>query len=730
MRENPTGLSPDLDRLVWTAVTLLLEGHDGASLVWFHSLSRALLLYANTPVTVGGRSREAPCRGIDPRQSLPSPETVFRRMGIDEESLIRELARARARDDVAPRLPRVWAEALVPAPVWPVVAATAADGPRVASARLQQLLDLEGERVLAPTRSRPEGGRVSRGHLAVFVSATHRLFAVLVALRGRGVGVPYVEHWSACPPRPKLKAHEANTDQTGPPRTTLRIVHRHLDNNVKRLLGLQPGQDELAAIGRVSQRHLRHSGAIKALRNRTLFDLLAVVGMRGGALVRLRRCDFEPQHRCLDGVLRPAVGLRPRKGLARDEVRWKVLPEALALEICAYTAALERVAPETLEPAGALIAAKPSSPNRGMDRHALHGLFAGADRSDANPRIALVPFSLPALNGEIGDNPATYLGYSPHRLRHSALKMTREGARRYVADMDLEMDPECLSEVLLDHDVRSDRYGYGDLSNAQGREKWTAVAIEVNWQMLTGDMGARKALDADGFRAAVRERNAVAAEIGQLRHQIDRSFAAMETTARSTPRSDAIMKQILELLRAQTEVTLDHRHERRLEARLRELDVELERIRNDPARVVLVPDDAPPGAERVDLDRIEREETVACVAIVPALGAMPAVRDWITVNELADLAGVSRPSARRWAGGQLLPFPARDPRNPWVTEVPPVDRGVHSRRRRIAVTHMSSEFLAPAARRRLLEEQLATWPVGWSLEECQRPLVIPDTCQA
>ncbi len=726
-RDRPPGLPEEIDRLVWVVTGVLLDGSERATVSWLHALARTLLLYANTPATVGGVIRDAPVQGLPPRRSLRSAESGLRRMGIDEDKLVAGLEAARARDDLAPRLPRAWAETLLAPVVWPAVAAVAQDGPRVAAARLQRLLDSESERKINPTRARPDGGFVSRSYLMAQSSAMHRLFAALVTLRARGARLPFLDAWTSVPQRPQVTALDANTDRSGPPRTTLRLVHRSLDARVKELLLIEDGQDELAAVQRATIKRLER-GVLTAARNRIIFDLLAVIGMRCGALQALRRCDFEPRHRCLDGKPRPAIALRPRKNLPHNLVRWKVLPDALALEIVVHSTVLKRVVGTELDPEGPLIPAQPSKPELFPTRTTLQTLLAGKVPSPTHPsgRVALVPFSIAALHGEITDDPDSYLGYSPHRLRHSALQLAREGARQYMTDNGLEMDPECLSEVLLDHEVDSDRYGYADISTERGREKWTAVAAEVNWQMLTGDMGARKAQDAAGFRAAVRERNAVTAEIELLQQRIDSAFAAMERTARVTRRGDDAMTQILNLLRAQAGVSFELSLERRLETRRRELDVELERIRHDPNRLVLLPDDAPPEDQRVDLDRIERDEAAVGGGMVLSFGGKPAVRDWITVNELAELASVSPASARRWASGQLLPFPAGDPRNPWLTPVPPVDQGTHARRRRIAAAHLSPEFLAPPARIQLLEQQLAGWPVGWSIEECERPLELAD----
>ncbi|MGH2863144.1 MAG: hypothetical protein ACRDLT_16820, partial [Solirubrobacteraceae bacterium] len=65
----------------------------------------------------------------------------------------------------------------------------------------------------------------------------------------------------------------------------------------------------------------------------------------------------------------------------------------------------------------------------------------------------------------------------------------------------------------------------------------------------------------------------------------------------------------------------------------------------------------------MDLDAIEAETLAETGQLQP--GALPAVRNWVTVGEFAYICSLSPSQAREWARGRHLPFRSGDPRRPW-----------------------------------------------------------------
>jgi hypothetical protein len=57
--------------------------------------------------------------------------------------------------------------------------------------------------------------------------------------------------------------------------------------------------------------------------------------------------------------------------------------------------------------------------------------------------------------------------------------MVREGGRDYCAEHGIPVRPEVVASALLDHDIRSDPYGYGDLNTLHGRERLSRHGAQI-----------------------------------------------------------------------------------------------------------------------------------------------------------------------------------------------------------------------------------------------------------
>jgi hypothetical protein len=234
--------------------------------------------------------------------------------------------------------------------------------------------------------------------------------------------------------------------------------------------------------------------------------------------------------------------------------------------------------------------------------------------------------------------------------------------------------------------------------------------------MLTTDQGARRARDGARYRRCLSRRKVLTEELARLKRE---GSQLLDDTSR---RGDLAMRTLMQVR------SLD---EERDEVRdcPSELEREIERLRNDPATQVAVPDHLDHEQRSDQFQEIEREIDGQAPPTTEPVPPTP-VRDpaWLTIPETADVLEVSYPWVARWANAKSLPFPDGDPRNPWQADAVPIDATLGPRRRRLAVSGINPRYLAPPAQRRRLAEILARFPAGWSEEHCRAPLRIraPD----
>lgn len=167
---------------------------------------------------------------------------------------------------------------------------------------------------------------------------------------------------------------------------------------------------------------------------------------------------------------------------------------------------------------------------------------------------------------------------------------------------------------------------------------------------------------------------------------------------------------IAEILRSQEEKD-------RIREELMMVSEDSDRIRRgDPSRMVSVPDEVPDSDCQVDLEEIERQLFGA--ALLPT-GQPPTdlpIRNWLSIDEFAELAGVSSKQVRLWIKGESLPRgPTGHPTRPWEPNSIPVDEALGRNRRRVVVDGLNEKWLNQTAERsQRLKEIVSDWPTNWA----------------
>jgi len=265
--------------------------------------------------------------------------------------------------------------------------------------------------------------------------------------------------------------------------------------------------------------------------------------------------------------------------------------------------------------------------------------------------------------------------------------------------------------VLLDHQIPKDPYGYAGISSEEGREHYSRVAIAGIWRLLTSDDGARKVLDAEALRRALRERTALETEMTRLRAQIDRAHEELRAAPLSAVKRTKDFGLAVDLLGRQAQLSWTQDAERRVADRLSDLNAQIERLKHNPAYRIALSDDAPAEAMNVTAEMIELEET----GIRSNRGRpVRRLRDWLTPKEFADWYGVGEATVRRWLRGAGVR--SGDVSAPWEPDdVPVID--ISARRRVILVDKIKPTCVTDVARLDALEERLGTWPGGMAYDD-------------
>lgn len=672
----------------------------------------ALNAYAVTPSHLGEAVAARP-----PLDRCPDANSTLRRRGLTRADLARDWKdRVGEVGPAAAHLDLGLLTELVPPQLWPTIAWIVSEGPGCAVSRIEIALQEVSQRSAPLTRARPEPSLMSASTVKLYATAFRRILTILVEMRSRQLFLPDLEPWSHLPRVRVPRTAEAHTDTSAPDLRLLRTVWRRLNDDLQARLGVTTFDDELTAAATIPIRRLER-GVWPLARTRALVLVLLLTGTRVGAALDLRVADYTRLRLCPLGDRRPTLDLRPGKTLSHEEIRRRALPvtagRVIDLMLVVNLRLAGRIPPDASladepgrghDPQAALFPGTLTRPMRPWCYSSVWELFSGRQPWSRRPEGSLPLFPRPV------DAPDEFpRGYSPHRLRGAALQLVRNHGPDYCQEHGLAVDPEAISEVLLDHNVRSDRYGYADINTKQGRERWCAVGAEINWETLDGERGAVRVPDTAAYEALLVESLDLELELARIKREFD-------GTVQSARGRAAVDSSVL------LEVLAINEQRSRVEGEFAEVRVRLTELRTDESTwVTLCSGEEPPdeGLEAVERRVLGRKGLESREIPSP-------VREWLTVTELAETVGVSPATARRWVRGTHLPRNPGDPRRPWEPDGIPVDRTLGDRRQRIWLPGVKPGLFSSDLQRASLAELVATWPSGWSKQQCMRPVEIPS----
>lgn len=310
--------------------------------------------------------------------------------------------------------------AIVP-PTWvPIVAALIADGPDIGAARAQAAIyDYSLDTVQANRRRTT--GRRSRASVQQMRYEATRLLQTMYCLRA----LPACQHWTHAPKLDMPDMPQGGYETVAPHVETVRQAWHDVTNEIYDRLGVGTIEEELRALDSLPDAKLATHGLWRPVRDRLLLVLMVLTGGRRNAIARLRREDYIPDHEgplpdCRRGAV---LGLPPRKGKGRDEVRRKPIPREAALVFDTYLVLMDRLLAcrgHAPVPADApLLVAEPAHYTKPIREAWLHHRVAGK----ANKWLPLVPRDARHLPKHVPEAERIYCGYTPHEYRHFANKL-------------------------------------------------------------------------------------------------------------------------------------------------------------------------------------------------------------------------------------------------------------------------------------------------------------------
>ncbi len=290
---------------------------------------------------------------------------------------------------------------------------------------------------------------------------------------------------------------------------TVRQAWHDVTNEIHDRLGVGTIEEELRALDSLPDAKLATHGLWRPVRDRLLLVLMVLTGGRRNAIARLRREDYIPDHEgplpdCRRGAV---LGLRPRKGKGRDEVRRKPIPREAALVFDTYLVLMDRLLAcrgHAPVPADApLLVAEPAHYAKPIREVWLHHRVAGGK---ANGWLPLVRRDARHLPKHITEDERIYCGYTPHEYRHFANKLAERAGEiwneRYPATGGEANPPiSYYAAALLDNGgIEQDlRALYGDRLTTAMLEVVSGRAAEIGWEILTTDVGLRKRPDVAAY---------------------------------------------------------------------------------------------------------------------------------------------------------------------------------------------------------------------------------------
>jgi len=607
------------------------------------------------------------------------------------------------------------AELIEPA-AWPGLRQLIEDGPRSAVRKVETALYRYSRTEVRATTARPQGGRVTRQTVELRRDAYRRIMRILRDLHTLQYPAAALEPWSAVPPIQIPDIVPERTDRSAPQLDLVRAVVQQLDREIDERLGATE-TTKLAAIERLSPVQLFQAGVARNLRHLVTIALLATLGPRVSALAAVRADDYDPRHRFPDGNVGPALRFYPGKTVHRDLARWKGLApkeadlvEALLLLTRRLYSEREPTArknswrtvdpPRAMPEDWALLASRIFKPGVAPSGEALTNMLTGQPTGYAKLPLA----------EHLGSGAKGRLGHSGHRVRHLAEQLVRIGISRYLEERAIQhVSCVAVAEVVLDHDVKEDRYGYSDLNSEHGRENWGRIAALATSRLLWTDEGARRVPDLHLYERALRHRK-----------RLEKQLAVVEDQ-RSAARGRAVPGLESEVAALRETIALAEDAES-LRRELNSANYECTRLEDRTAWRPLRagspvdPSETDPQAALVNTRRRVRagEATGGPLRLLP-------VRQFVSVPELASLLEISDATAKRLVCGG----PSDSPSWPFTADTPPVDVSRGARRRRVWTGGLTDRAVS-GARRARLERLLSEYPAGWRGQDVVAPLVLPE----
>jgi integrase len=585
---------------------------------------------------------------------------------LDPKSLDRKWVAARTQGRPLER--ELLAE-FVPEMLWPSIATLMCDGPDETIAKARNTFDCWAVGLFSNGEERPAGARAA-SNLQVYIAALWSLMRRLCDLREslNGADREYLKEWKrqSLPKAPlaeEFNAEEAARDRSAPPLIAVRRALKGLDARIqhKKRLAHQ-------------RKHL-----FEELRNRAMFALLAIHGMRAEALWALNVENFLPQHEFPDGS-RGAALIVPRVKRERVE-HAKYVPQEVADWIQEYLAYID---------------AKPGEPMWRPKQKARRGERLTQQMSTD----VLIRYLSPHCEGRL---------YSPHTMRHLAsslatlvgIEWIRERPAAFLLGAHgMPSAPQTFSDVLLGHALHHIADRYRDMDSKQSREIWTKITVEGIWEWIWGDKGARKGPDLKLISDAEQKAERAQIELRGVEAKLDQLEGDAQHATRMAEKDLLVLLvQLTTTSRELAKATAIY------ERAARRLD--------DARSVTVAIDDA--AAEMPEMPESELELASR------ADEERPLVRTEILPAEFCWAIGVDilKPSTlRRWMSGKL-PFSAGDPRNLFEPPAPGerFPEAVHyesEHKRYILLDKLDPKRFHPDAWERLLEI-------------CRRPMPKPPT---
>ena len=693
----PVGISPQQAHVVASALSRHLCKTKSSAFSHGYDLQRALLGYANTDLP-GSPALQITCATRDPATSL-------RRVGISVSDVKRAWQQQVDLDQAAAVLPGQLLLAIFDPPLWEAAWTLIADGPGVAVQRVEKFLRMEAERTIAPNRSRPEGGLISKAHLSTLSGALKRFMSVVVDLSARGHASGTLASWTAVPRIEVPDAPSAVTDRTAPPLTLLRTRWATLEAEIEELFGAPPA-DHLALVPTLNSR--QQTRLFHRLRDSVAFGLLICFGPRRAAESRLLVADYQRDRKLADGTHGPAIVVTPLKGWAETDRSPKPIPQGLADLIDVYLAFLELRLGRPQPPDAPLLIPALTRPDSHWSLSAMSQWMSGKKTEGSTSKKAFLP-RLASAHPQ--HDP--YDGYGLHTIRDAVTQTIRgDIGKKWLIAHGLQSDAVfrvSISEATTEHmNFTFDAYGYAGAKKPQYRELLSGYGSHIMWSAVTTRSGARLMPDVARFTAVLHKRTGLEGELERLRQE-ERRASSNEP---STVTGATALLLALHRLNARKDVIADE---------LRAVERELHALRHDRSEWVVVPDEVE-KVPVINLDGVEREffEGVSPLR----REALRPVRPWLTVSELAWCSDNPTSTVRRWFSGRL---PKSEKDWPWSPEDPPIDSSLGPKQRRALLAKMNLDRLFDTdLKRQRRAETLARWPEHWSEEDCLAPFRLDD----